>query len=358
MKHLTEDPDFVRDNDSLYVMPLQIVPFETPALRVGRLIKNAALNPAIEVFNLGDSGSGQILIDDIDPEFGQQHFGWSKTEVSPDLEILGKLGRLTSYDVYSLRVLFRELKIPVASIEYLCLSDQKMLQLRKYMRIFTQPLIRRIFGDAVAADDESGDLMTMLQDSDPAETLRRLEVLAEALNIPIQSIPTFLEDFADIYMSFSYYQEYLDDIVPKLVDMVAEINDLKNSYQMKQDLNLMDACKGVTKDLSDLAVGLTGRFESFHANTKGVWQDISVERFSEVGMMVKSHHTTIGGVLCGLGLKLNAWRQRFPTRDSGGPQARAEFLHSSILPGIEQLVALNESSPVLPGAEQASGRAA
>lgn len=358
MKDLTDDPDFIRDNDSLYVMPLRIVPFETPALRYGRLIKNAALRPAIEVFNSEDGGSGQILIEDIDPEFGQKHFGWSKNEVSPDLEILGKLARLTSYDVYSLRVLFRELQIPIASVKYLCLSDQKMVQLRKYMRIFTQPLMRRIFGDAVAEGDDSADFMTLLQDSDPAETLRRLEVLAEALNIPIQSIPTFLEDFADIYMSFSYYQEYLDDIVPRLVDMLGEIADLKNSFQMKQDLNLMNACNGLTRDLGDLTVGLTGRFESFHTNTKGAWNNISVERFSEVGAMVKAHHTTIGGVLCGLGIKLNAWRQRFPSRDSGGPQARAEFLHSSVLPGIKQLMALNERAPVLMGAGQASDRAA
>ena len=34
------DTDFLRDNDSLYTMPLRIVPFQTPALRRGRLISN------------------------------------------------------------------------------------------------------------------------------------------------------------------------------------------------------------------------------------------------------------------------------------------------------------------------------
>jgi hypothetical protein len=42
-------------------------------------------------------------------------------------------------------------------------------------------------------------------------------------------------------------------------------------------------------------------------------------------------------VLCGLGIKLNAWNERFPKRDVGGPIARSEMLFSEILPGLDKL---------------------
>lgn len=352
------DSDFVRDNDSPYVMPLKIVPFETPALRCGRLIKNAVLKPAIEVFVSDDGISGQILIEDIDLEFGRLHFGWSKDEISPDLEILKKLAKLTSYDVYSLRVLFRELQIPIESVDYLRLSDAKMAELRKYMRIFTQPLIRRIYGDAQAAEMPEIDLMKLFRSTDSSKTLRSLHSLADALNLPIQEVPNFLEDFADVYMSFSYYQHHLDEIVPQLVEILAEIGTLRDNWQMKQDRALMTACADLNRDLSDLTVGLSGRFESFHANTDGIWSDISVERFGEVSAVVKSHHTTVGGVLCGLGIKVQAWRRKFPARDVGGPLARAEFLHAVMLPGISQLAELNARAPVVLGGEESNGQAA
>ena len=59
MGNSAQDTKFHEDNDSLYRMPMKIVPMETAMLRRGRLIKNAALDPAIELFRSGENGSGQ-----------------------------------------------------------------------------------------------------------------------------------------------------------------------------------------------------------------------------------------------------------------------------------------------------------
>lgn len=350
MARLDVDPDFTRDNDSLYVVPLKIVPFETPALRRGKLIKNTVLKPAIEVFQYHDGSSAQILIEDFTPELGSNLFGWKTKSVHSDLNILHKLARLTSYDVYSLRILFRELEIPIVSNDYLNLSETAKARLDGYMRSFTQPLIRRVYGHSMAEHLDASNIIKLFSDPDTEMALRNLQKLADVLGMPIRSIPTFLEDFADLYLSFSYYQSYLDDIVPKMVDLAAEISDLKENYQMKQDHHLMNVCRELVSNLNDLTASTTGRFEKFNNITDRMWDDISAERFRETQTLIRSYHTTIGGVLCGLGIKLNAWKKRFPKRYSGGPRARVEVLLSSMRPGMEKIMAIDKGAPLVPGA--------
>ena len=46
--------------DSLHVLPLSIIPLETPGLKKASMIKNARLESVIELFKDGASGSGQV----------------------------------------------------------------------------------------------------------------------------------------------------------------------------------------------------------------------------------------------------------------------------------------------------------
>jgi len=43
------DLEFLRDNDSPYILPLKYVPLETPALRMGPLVRTFPLDTAVEV---------------------------------------------------------------------------------------------------------------------------------------------------------------------------------------------------------------------------------------------------------------------------------------------------------------------
>jgi hypothetical protein len=65
--------EFEADNDSLYVMPLALVPFETPGLARGRLRMNGALDHVIDVFNDSKGRSGYILLEDINQKLGHQN---------------------------------------------------------------------------------------------------------------------------------------------------------------------------------------------------------------------------------------------------------------------------------------------
>ncbi len=122
------------DRDALHILPLSIIPFQTPSLRRARLIKNAHLESVVEFFSGKKTGSGQVDIDAVGKEFG-----WDRRH--PDMAVLDKLARLNSYDVYSLRILLRTHGIEIENHEDLKLSESKSQELTGYMRDFTNPLI-------------------------------------------------------------------------------------------------------------------------------------------------------------------------------------------------------------------------
>lgn len=335
--------DFREDNDSLYRMPMQIVPVETPELSRGRMIKNAALDPAIELFRSAETGSGQIPIGEIDVERGHHMFDWPVNRVHPDLELLRKLGRLTSYDVYSLRIQFRGLGIEPSEVSYLRLSPEKRRSLRMYMKVFTLPLIDMVYGEADSAAQNVDNIVDLFRHPDTRVARQNLIKLASGLGVEIGEIPRFLEDFSDIYLSLSYYQEYLDDLTPKVIDMVGELRDLEQNWQLRQDPQTMFIIKKVQTDINDLLTSLTSRFEAFRQHSDSMWEDIDAEKFQSTKRLVTSAQETVGGVLCGLGIKLNAWKERFPHAHSGGPVARSDMLFSEILPGLDKLTALEKA---------------
>ena len=340
------DFEFQEDNDSLYRMPMQIVPVETQELRRGRMVKNAALDPAIELFRSAESGSGQILINEIDSEKGHHMFGWDPHVLHPDLNLVRKLAQLTSYDVYSLRIQFRDLGIEPANVEYLQLSPEKQEELRKYMHVFTRPLVNIVYGKGVAGTNSADDIVNLFRNPDTKVAHENLLKLANGLNVKMMEIPKFLEDFSDIYLSLAYYQEYVDDLTPKVIDMVAELRMLEQNWQLKQDRHIMETVEKIQADLNDLLTSVTGRFEAFRQHSDEMWDDIDADKFKEVKEHVISSQKTVGGVLCGLGIKLNAWKSRFPHSDAGGPIARSEMLFSEILPGLDKLMAIEKSAKV------------
>ena len=335
--------NFQEDNDSLYRMPMKIVPVETPELSRGRMIKNAALDPAIELFRSAETGSGQLMISEIDPERGHRMFGWPLNTVHPDLELLRKLAKLTSYDVYSLRIQFRDLGIEPSSVSYLRLSPEKRKSLHMYMKIFTLPLIDLVYGETDAVAQNVDNIVDLFRHPDTRVARGNLMRLAGGLGVEIEDIPRFLEDFSDIYLSLSYYQEYLDDLTPKVIDMVGELHELESNWQLRQDAQTMHIVRKTQSDINDLLTSLTGRFEAFRQHSDRMWENIDAEKFQTTKRVVMRAQETVGGVLCGLGIKLNAWKERFPHSDAGGPVARAEMLYSEILPGLDRLTALERS---------------
>lgn len=330
------------DRDSLYILPLAMVPVQTAALRRARLIKNARLQSAIEFFEGADIGSGQLPVEDL-----RKEFGWSRVPPHPDLVLLRKLALLSSYDVYSLRILLRQHGIVVNDLDAFRLSPAKVQDLTTYMTEFTRPLMVQIYGDEDRSIQTFDDIVALFRDPDVRKARDKLKNMADRLGIGLAEIPKFLEDYGDIFLSLSYYRNCLDRISPVIDTFLHSLREIRGNYQLKQDNNLMHTCDVIEVAINDMMSSITGRFENFDRSTKDLWNNLTAERFRKVETAITSYHTTIGGVLCALSVKIDAWSASFPYKNSGGPIKRAEFIRSEMKQGFDHIRKIEDNAPML-----------
>ncbi len=320
------------DLDALHVLPLSMIPFESKMLQTAKMIKNGRLETVVEFFSGPQSGSGQMSINDAVKEL-QDRAGGSRKDVT----ILRKLARLSSYDVYSLRVLLREQEIPINDFDELKLSPEKSKELGSYMMEFTHPLIMEIYGSDDQKISNFDDVLKLFRNPDVKVARQKLEQMAERLDIDVMEVPRFMEDYGDIFLSLAYYKQCLADISPVVENFMHSLKEIRGNWELKGNHTLMITCEQLEKTFIGLNAQLRNLFDEFDKASKGFWTDVSAERFREVESMIESYHTTIGAVLCSLSVKALAWHKLFPNRSSGGPIKRSEFIMTEMRQGIDTI---------------------
>lgn len=327
------------ERDSLHILPLEILPLQTPGLKRARMIKNAGLNSVIELFQDSFAGSGQLNVGDLPTEFD-----WDEGNSHPDMIILRKVAAMPSYDVYSLRVALRQLEIDVNDQEALQLSPEMNKELTTYMTDFTRPLIVQIYGKDDGMKIETfEDVVALFRDPDVKMALEKLRMMADKLGIRPEEVPAFIEDYGDIFLSLSYYRRCLDSVSPIIEDFIDSIPELRKNYSLQNDHSLQNTLNMMDQRISRLASQVRHRFDQFESGTKNMWDEISAEQFRKLQRQIKSHHTSLGGVLCSLSVKLDAWHQLFPHRSAGGPQKRAEFIMTHMRQGMDKMRDMDDS---------------
>ncbi len=329
------------DMDSLHILPLSILPLSTTGLKQARLIKNLHFQSVVEIYKDEKAGSGQI-----GPETLKIHFHWESAEDFEDQRLIEHLARLNSYDVYSLRIELRRAGIELEEVDALKLSEAKQVELTEYMRVFTSPLLAEVYGDSDANIENFDQLIGMFSNPDKDSAIRNLRMLAKKLEIDIMDVPEFLEEYADIFLSLAYYKNCLDDLIPKIGRFIEIMDELEGNFHMRRDPILMNVCGFLRERLNDVTASLTGRFESFDRNSKNMWENLNGESFRRVRKMIESHHTTVGGVLCGLSLKMDAWEREVGWKNDS-PIKRSEFISTHMRSGINRIKEIEDSAPAI-----------
>ncbi|MCC6915071.1 MAG: hypothetical protein IT566_15330 [Rhodospirillaceae bacterium] len=318
------------DRDTLHTLALKFLPIQHPVLRRARMIKNSRLDSVIEMYRDREMGSGQLDVEKLPSELGPS--------LEPaDFSMLRALVLLPSYDVYSLRVTLRDSGICVNDSEALRLSPIKMKELAAYMKNFTRPLLMQIYGEEGMKIETFEDVVALFRDPDIQKARHKLNIMAAKLGIDIERIPKFLEDYADIFMSLSYYRQCLDAVTPAVHEFFESLEDLRKNYQMRSNVQLMAACKDMQSTFSELLTSVTGRLESFDRNTKDMWNDLSADRFRKIETVVRTFHTMMGGILCALTVKMDHWVELFPNRRAGAPGRRADFILNEMRHGMTRI---------------------
>ncbi|MCA8908238.1 MAG: hypothetical protein KDA64_10195 [Rhodospirillaceae bacterium] len=337
-------PDISADMDAIERLPLSIIPLETKALRRATLIKNMALDGVVEMFQAEGSGSGQLKPAQL-PTF----FGWPEGKRHPDMLKLERLAELTSYDVYSLRIELRRLDIPLDEVSVLKLSPEKASELTRYMKTFTEPLIRQVYGGTHDEIRSFDDIIAMFSRPNKQEALRNLRMIAERLKVELIDVPRFLEDYGDVFLSLAYFKQYLDRLGPQIDSFLTAAGNLKKTHQLKMDRRFMASVELLETELAAILTSITGRFDTFNRRTGDMWRNITADSFRRVRNLITAHHISVGGVLCGLSVKMNAWRQRFGHYPEGAALlSRGDFIMGEMRQGIERIRAIETSAPRIP----------
>lgn len=321
-KHIT-------DTDKIDTLSLSAVPLTSNTLKHARLVKNSRMETAVELHH--DPVSGSLLLK---PEDIAQTFAGA----TQDQEIISALAALNSYDVYSMRSSLKKLGIEVQT-ETLSLSDSMKLALNQYAIDFVRPLVEKIFG-AESGDmgmDGHPNLEKILRDSDPARVRKNLQTITERTGIPVDEIPTFIENYSDVFLSVAYYQHYLESINPDIDRFLLWIKDLQKYRDVTASPQTFTSCKKVEHSMRVVSTSIKERMGKLQANFEAFWNNISKASFDHLRKQIEDNHTSMGSVLCGLVVKMQHWSHEFPDNTVGGPQKRAQFIITEMEPGMEKL---------------------
>lgn len=343
--------------DALDVLPLGIMPLQTKSLRQARLVKTMRLESVVELYGAKSSGSGLI---DIDRLGG--FFSWENARRHPDLEMIRELSVLPSYDVYSLRMALRNLGVPPTDSAYLQLSEKKKRELQGYMRSFTRPLMQQVFGGGGSSLTDFNQLLGMFRQEDKSEALRNLRLMADRLRIGLADVPRFVENYGDTFLSLAYFRQELDALIPQIRQFLDDLQEVKKLQRFAQDAKFKRAAAEIEDCLRRVIRSLVGRFNAFEMYSRTMWSDINEESFRRLSDLISEHHASVGGVICGLTVKMRGWDKAF-----GGVSARrgtigqGEFVLTDFLPGLAEIERIEREAPhvdeIEPTALPASRRA-
>ncbi len=316
------------DRDSLWSLPLLMIPLQSDALKRTRIVKNNHLEGVIELFADEDTGTGYVSPDHI-------HNFFSNIPDS-DINVIRKLSKLKSYDVYSLRISLRQNGINVEDYDDLKLSEKIQIELQDYMKPFLTNLVVNIFDpeDISNFDFENDNWLNIFYNPDIQKARKQLNNMAGKLNIRLQELPSVLQKYGDVYLSVAYYRRCLNDINPLISDFMNATVQIKSHQQLRNDYILVSACNRLHNKISRMQSMLTGQFDAFDVSSANMWNDISPDNFMKFKNTVESNHSTIGALLCALAVKMDHWSKKFPNPDLGGPVQRADFIVNDMAQGL------------------------
>lgn len=331
--------DLDYEKDSLHILPLHIIPLKTPGLRQARMIKNVQFESMIEVFRDEEAGSGQV-----DPSKLGTMFGWPKGKKHPDGVLIAKLGLLQSFDIYTLRMNLRSLGVQVEDIADLRLSETRQRELNLYMRDFTRPLINLIFsdGEEIGVNDIS-DLVGIFRDQNNKVALDNLKRLSTKLKVILGQLPAFLADYGDVFLSLAYFKDRFDDISTKSEFFLVKLGKLKHDATLKSDPQIVASVGAVEEELNDIMMAISGRIQTFDNHSATMWEDLTAESFREVKLLIESSHAIIGGMLCGLEIKMAGFHEKFYEREATNRQV-ADYIVSNVRPGLDRIKNIERSA--------------
>lgn len=330
----------VKDNDAsdaIDTLALGALPLTSNTLKSAKLVKNARMETSVELYNDPISGSLQIHPEDISDQLAAN---------KQDQMIINQLASLNSYDVYSLRTSLKKLGLEVSDPAVLHLSDNMKDQLQSHTAAFIRPLIEKIFGPTPINTEGKDGLQKLLRDPDVNKVRENLRIMTLRTGMSLDEIPSFLEDYSDVFLSVAYYSFLFEGVGIEIDRFLIWVQDLRSHRDVSSSPQTLASCKKVEEAMRFISVSLNERLLTFQKSFEMFWSDINKDNFQRLRLQIEENHASFGSVLCGLVVKMQSWTREFPDSTMGGPQKRAKFVVTELEPGIEKLKLLENEARI------------
>ncbi len=316
------------DKDALDRLPLANIPLASNTLKNAKLIKNARMETAIEIYSDPLSGSLQVAPGAIKD--------FMKT-TPRDQAIIDSLAGLQSFDVYSLRSSLKKLGVEVENEDALELSEDMKEGLSIYSMEFIQPLVEKIFGEDDKDLQSVANLRKIFSDPDIEKARKNLRTMSEKTGIPLAEIPAFLEEYSDVFLSVAYYRYGFESVGPDVDRFLFWMQELRSRRDTAASPRAAMDCKAVEDTIRFLSNSIRERLAQFQYVFETFWKDINAATFRQMRQQIEENHASMGSVLCGLIVKMHLWKKEFPDNDVGGPLKRLKFVMTELEPGLDKL---------------------
>jgi hypothetical protein len=312
---------------ALHAIHLSALPITHPVLRKSRMMKNGRFESVVELYRDKKTGSGQYYVDTVMSMLGISY------KDGPDAGLLRNVALLPTFDVFSVRLLLRDLGMAVDTSAELAPTVDPMVEAQ--MRKFTVPLLRYVYG---ADSNESAgmqDLIALFRDPNVKRAEAHLKRLAAKLNIPLLEVPRFLEDYSDTFLAISLYQNTFSSLEPSVEKFLDALKRLKGHFLRNNAA--LSALTRVHADFSSIMKSTAKRLAASEQLVGLLWGENLNAPFEALQPKIREFQFLLGYLLCGISVKLAAWNEAFPQSNIGTPKKCIELITTDIVYALSKL---------------------
>ena len=325
-------PGSGRYSNSLHSLNLSTLPLSHPTLRKARMVKNAKFESVIELYRDQKSGSGQHYVDTIATMLS------IRPGDSVDIGLLRNVALLPTFDIFSVRLLLRDIGLPPGEEESLPPEVSRAVDAQ--MRKFTIPLLRYVYHGQDHDGADLQHLVVLFRDPDVKRAEAHLKRLAAKLSIPLLQVPRFLEDYSDTFLAISLYQHTFLNIKQSVDDFLSGLARLKTHFQ-KSPVTLQ-ALDRAHADFSHIMKNTAKRLNASEQLVSLLWGENLNATLETLQPRIREFQFLLGYLLCGISVKISAWTTAFPSHQAGTPKQCIELITTDIVYALAQLRAAAE----------------
>tara|TARA_Y100000588_G_scaffold359279_1_gene418176 strand:- start:1386 stop:2408 length:1023 start_codon:yes stop_codon:yes gene_type:complete len=316
--------------DSIYSISLSAFGIGHPVLKSAKLVKNTGLETVLdfgetELKDIGMIGPRELLL----------HFDQEEIPAE-DMNVVSTLAGLPSLDCYTIKRALAPLKIKVEDDSIFSLSPEMKSSLFPLMSRITRPLIQYLYADERFGVSDTEALLSLIRDTEPLKVRDRLDVIAANLSVSLTDLPTYLEEFGELFLSVSFFESIFMEFAPKTDQLLAWAEDGIQNSNLRNDPSAQSQFAQIDRRLRYVKTNLQERFKHLSKITQIDWEELSSTDFKEIQREILAQQANLGVGLCGLVVKATEWENQFPSA-GGSPQQCLEFLSQDLNLGLDNL---------------------